>query len=146
MTTNNQESQDDIIIVVKSRKPTEKDEFYLSWGRELIKNEFNLSNDLLKQQITLSLGILAVSFIFENLFNESHALRNWTLTSFFFSLLSSFIGVMPFTRQDVWLDSPDDIENFKRDALKFKRTCYISSAVFIIVGILLIMIKMIFLS
>jgi hypothetical protein len=146
MTSNNQESEDDIVIVVQSRKPTEKDEFYLSWGRELVKNEFNLSNDLLKQQITLSLGILAVSFIFENLFKESHALKSFTLLSFFLSLLISFVGVMPFTRQDVWLDSPDDIETFKKDALKYKRNCYKSSAVFIIVGIGLIMINMIFLT
>lgn len=146
MKPNNSLQEEDTITVVKSRKPTEKDEFYLSWGRELIKNEFNLSNELLKQQITLSLGILAVSFIFENLFKDSHFLKSVTLFLFFASLIASFIGIMPFTREDVWLDSPDDIENFKKDALKFKRRCYISSAVFIISGIGLIMIHVLFLS
>jgi hypothetical protein len=137
------EKESETIRVVKSRKPTEKDEFYLSWGREMIKNEFNLSNELLKQQISLSLGILAASFVFENLKDSSY-LKSWILFSFFLALLISFVGVMPFRRDNIWLDSPDDIETFKKDALFYKRICYISSAVCLLVGLLLLMIKTIF--
>ncbi len=146
MTMNNQKKEDDTIIVVKSRKPTEKDEFYLSWGRELIKNEFNLSNELLKQQITLSLGVLAVSFIFDELLKDTICLRNTILSVLFLALISSFIGIMPFKRNDVWIDSPDDIENFKKDALSFKRFFYMASAFFTIFGVGLILVKIIFYS
>jgi len=67
--------------------PSEDDTFYLTWGKETLKNNINLSNDILKQIITLS---------------------------------SALLGVLPYEKT-VSINSPSQIKEFKRKALKHKR-------------------------
>ena len=43
---------------------------YAALSQELVKNQFNLVNELLKQQITLCLTLLGVSLIFEKVFEK----------------------------------------------------------------------------
>lgn len=133
---------EDEFIIVKSRKPTEKDLFYLSWGLELVKNQFNLVNELLKQQISLCLTLLGVSLIFEKVFENDNQYKFVVALCFFIGLIFAFIGLMPFDRKSVWLDSPDDIENFQKDALNFKKIMYTISGILIILGVGLIIIKL----
>lgn len=126
------------IPLLESRIPTEKDMFYLNWGLELVKNQFNLANELLKQQITLCIALLSVSVIFDKLFENNSQLKFMVILVFFISLIAAFAGIMPFERKVVWLDSPDDIEAFQKDALLFKKRCYIVSGIFILIGLGLI--------
>ena len=138
---NKEENSDEDIPLLKSRKPNERDKFYLNWGLEIIKNQFNLSNELLKQQISLCITLLGVSIIFDKLFENDPKMKFIVVLIFFISLLSAFIGLMPFEREHLWLDSPDDIECFQKDALKFKKRWYLISGLFIIIGLGIIVIK-----
>ncbi|MCU0469776.1 MAG: hypothetical protein MUF58_14350 [Arcicella sp.] len=128
----------DDIPLLESREPNEKDKFYLNWGLELLKNQFNLANELLKQQISICITLLGVSVVFDKLFDNNPKLKFLVVFIFFLSLISAFIGLMPFDRKVVWLDSPDDIEKFQRDALHYKKCWYYTSGVFIALGILCI--------
>lgn len=132
---------DEEIPFLESRKPTERDRFYLNWGLEIIKNQFNLSNELLKQQISLCITLLGVSIIFDKIFENDPKIKFIVVLIFFISLICAFIGLMPFERKSVWLDSPDDIEDFQKDALAFKKGWYLASGIFIIAGLGLIVIK-----
>ncbi len=132
------ENTEEEIIVLKARKPSLREEFYLSWGIELVKNQLNFINELLKLQVAICIGILAASFIFEEIFEGNPFFRNIALVCFCLSLLSAFVGILPYSRQGVNLDCPEEIEDYTNDAIRYKENCYMIAGVSIIVGIFVI--------
>jgi hypothetical protein len=129
------------IPFIKSRKQTEREKFFLNLGPELIKNQIPLASELLKQQITICIALLTVSLIFDKIFDEKSSIKLFVMLAFFIGLLAAFIGLMPFDRQDVCMESPEDIEWFHRDALRFKKICFCISGCMIIIGLFLIILK-----
>lgn len=133
---NNEEIQ-----MLESRKPTEKDLFYLNWGLEIVKNQFNVANEVLKQQISICITLLGVSVVFDDLFNDNNKLKLLVVIIFFIGLIISFFGLIPFERKNVWLDSPSDIEDFQKEAVAYKRKCYLFAGISIFVGIFLVVVQ-----
>ena len=129
------------IPFIKARRPTEREKFFLNYGPEMIKSQFSVASELLKQQISLCVALLSVSLIFDQVFEGAQQWKFYVMLAFFIGLLSAFIGLMPFDRQDVCIDSPDDIESFHNDALRFKKQCILTSGSMIILGLLLIIIR-----
>lgn len=125
--------------IYKGRKPTPRDEFFQQWGLELVKNQFNTANELLKQQIGLSTTLLGVSLIFDGLLTDQPKLKLLVITAFLLSLIFAFIGLMPFERRSVWLDSPTEIERFQKDALAHKKLFYMLSGVGLMMGFIVVL-------
>lgn len=106
-------------IQQKGLRPTNEDEFYLNWGKESLKNNIKLSNEILKQIITLSTALLGLTIIYEKIVSVE-ILRIIVLLLFFISLVVSLLGVLPF-EGTISLNSPTEIKEFKRKVLKHKR-------------------------
>jgi hypothetical protein len=135
---------EDEFIYVEAREPSLRDKFFLEWGLELVKKQFDLTNELLKQQISICVGLFAASFIFDTFLKEFPRLKATILFLWLSSLIMAFIGLMPFERKNVLLDSPSEIEDYTNDAIKFKKCCYTISAILILVGLSLLIIKLFF--
>lgn len=101
------------------QKPSSNDDFYLDWGKESLKNNIKLANDILKQLITLSTALLGVSIIYEKIV-ENENLRVVVLILFFLSLILSLLGILPYEKK-VALNSASKIKEHKEKALKHKR-------------------------
>lgn len=121
----------------QGQQPTAEEIFYTTWGQETVKSNINLCNDILKQLITISSALLGVSIIFEQIVT-SETLKFFVLLSFFISLIIAFIGLLPYENK-VRLDTPEDIKEHKRKALKHKRRYLWISAMTIVVGFALIL-------
>ncbi|MEK7079562.1 MAG: hypothetical protein AAB929_05825 [Patescibacteria group bacterium] len=130
----------------QGKAPSEEDIFYTSWGQETVKNNINLCNDILKQLITISSALLGVTIIYDKIVS-SEVLKILVLLSFFGSLIIALIGLLPYENK-VRLDTPNDIKEHKRTALKHKRKYLWTSAFAIVTGFGLILgeliIKLIF--
>ena len=126
------------VFLVASRPPTEKELFYLEWGKEMVKNQVNLANEILKQIMTLCVALLSVSVIFEKLFENEPGLKFFTVLMLFISLIFACVGIYPFEKSDVWLNSPSEVERFKIQALNFKKQKYKLSVAFLLLGIAVI--------
>jgi len=146
----NSSNEEEDIPFVETRPPTEREKFYLSLGPEIIKNSFNLTNELLKQQISICTALIGASIIFQDILSKSD---NKTTASspklqfivaifFFLGLITAFIGLIPFSRENVCLDSPSAIESFHKDAISHKRLWYYISSVCIFIGLLFILVKL----
>jgi len=129
------------VIRVSSRLPTERELFYLEWGRDLIKNQFNLANDILKQLISTSIALMSISVIFESVFENDARLKFLAVLFFFISLLVATIGFYPYSKDNVCFDCPEEIEQFNQQALRFKRYCYTVSGIFLLVGLGVVLLK-----
>jgi hypothetical protein len=114
----------------EGRPPTEDEIFYSTWGRETVKNNITLCNDILKQLITISSALLGVTIIFDTVVTENY-FKILVVFSFFASIVLAFIGLLPYERT-VRLDTPADIKMHKQKALKHKR-CYLWTSAFTLV-------------
>jgi hypothetical protein len=114
------------------RKPSDDDEFYVQWGRESLKNNITLANDILKQLISISSAILGLTIIFEKIV-VTELLRTLSLLSIFISLIIAFVGLLPYESK-VQPYSPKDISDHKKKALKHKRSYLWVSAAFLNIG------------
>lgn len=130
----NPEEDDDDIIVGIGRPFSEKDQFYLDWAKDMLKGQFVLCHEVLKQIITLCVALLSVSVIFDKLFEHYPDMRFFTVLMLFISLVAAFAGIYPFESEGLWLNSPKDIEKFQRNALHYKKACYKLSTVFLVFG------------
>ena len=105
---------------IKATAPSEDDEFYISWGRETLKQNLVFANEVLRQLVTLNVALLGGSIIFlDNKFVDTN-IKALAILFFFISLAISFIGIMPYTRS-VDLRVADDIRKHKKSALIHKR-------------------------
>lgn len=126
----------------QGRPPTEEEMFYINWGRETVKNNITLCNDILKQLITLSSALLGVTIIFEKIVSEE-VFKAFVLLSFFTSLVVAFLGVLPF-ENNVNIDTPEEIKAHKQKALAHKRRYLWISATCLVLGFGIIVGKLMF--
>ncbi|HLO43949.1 MAG TPA: hypothetical protein VK175_06415 [Leadbetterella sp.] len=132
------EQEEEVVKEVIARKPTEKELFYLSFGPEIIKKQLDVATEILKQQMSICIGLLSVSLIFEDIMKDSEVLKAISLLAFFVATVVAFVGMMPFERRNIWLNSPSDIERYVTDSIAFKKGCYKIAGVLILLGLGLI--------
>ncbi|HWY12615.1 MAG TPA: hypothetical protein VN026_14880 [Bacteroidia bacterium] len=116
----------------EGRQPSEDDNFYVTWGRETIKNNITLANDILKQLVAISSALLGVTIIYEKVVSNE-ILKVCVLLSFLLALVISFLGVLPYEAK-VQLNVPSDIKEHKRKALVHKLRLLWISAISLMVG------------
>lgn len=112
--------------VLEGCLPTEDDKFYVSWGRESLKNNLTHANEVLRQLVTLNSALLGGSIAFVDPTIIAIPFKVGVIIAFFVSLILSFLGIMPYEGAPD-LRKPKDIKQHKEDALKSKR-CYLWSS------------------
>ena len=115
---------------------SEEDEFYLRWGYESLKSNLQLSNEVLKQLVTLSAAFLGSGTYFLHNGAMPAPLVALTLSLLLVSLVVSLLGVLPYSGI-VDLNAPGKIKEHKESALKSKRRHILFSAVPLILALLL---------
>lgn len=109
--------------ILEGSPPNEDDIFYISWGRESLKNNLVFANEVLRQLVTLNSALLGGSIAFLDETIIAVSFKVWVIVAFFLSLIMSFVGMMPY-EGSVDLRIPKQIKQHKEDALKSKR-CYL---------------------
>lgn len=104
---------------IKATAPSEDDEFYISWGRETLKNNINFLNEVLRQLVSLNVALLGGSIIFLNDTFMDSTFKGLVILVFLLSLMFSFAGIMPYGRS-VDLRVAEDIRKHKRFVLTLK--------------------------
>jgi hypothetical protein len=116
--------------------PSEEDEFYLRWGYESLKTNLQLSNAVLRQLVTLSAAFLGSGAYFLQNRVMPASLVALTLGLLFVSLVTSLLGVLPYSGT-VDLNAPTKIKEHKENALKSKRRYILLSAAPLILALVL---------
>ncbi len=114
---------------LEGRPPSPEEVFYLQWGREALKNNINLLNDVLRQLVTLDTALLAALIGFLHEIQIPEWSKAIVLSSVSISLLLAFIGVLPY-RAEVDLRKPEHIRVHKEKALSYKRRFLTVAAIF----------------
>ncbi|MGH7802415.1 MAG: hypothetical protein ACREOW_17610 [Thermodesulfobacteriota bacterium] len=136
MNSNNEES------IISGRQLTEEEKFYVAWGRESLKNNLILVNEVLRQLLTLSSALLGGSIIFiDEKIMDSHA-KVVIIFLFLLSLVVSFLGMLPF-EGSIDPRNPLLIKQHKEAALKWKRFFLWTASVLLISGFVLALIGII---
>lgn len=113
--------------ILQGEPVSDVDLFYINWGRESIKENISLANELLKQLITLCIALLGVSLIYDKILTYEF-LRFAVICFFFLGLIISFLGVLPFEKK-IDVLSPSKIREYHQIALKHKlKYIWIASA------------------
>ena len=105
---------------VRGRPPSTDEQFYLEWGYETLKNNFNLLNEVLRQLLTLDAALLAAAIGFLDKIKIPDWSKAFVLILLCASLVISFLGVLPY-KGKVDLRKPEDIKLHKEKALASKR-------------------------
>lgn len=113
---------------------TEEDQFYLGWGYDSLKANFQLANEILRQLVTLSAALLGSSVYFLGKGAIPEKMVTPILLLLLASLIVSLLGVLPYTGT-VDLNSPDKIRAHKESALKRKRRYICCSAAPLVIGL-----------
>lgn len=116
---------------------SEEQKFYINWGQETVKNNIKLSNDILKQLISLNSAILGFSIIFDTIVLDK-TFEIIVLFTFFLSLIVSLIGLLPYEKK-VNLDTPEEIKVHKNNALNHKRKFLWISAFLMLAGFAIVL-------
>jgi magnesium-transporting ATPase (P-type) len=104
---------------IKVTGPSEDEEFYISWGRETLKNNITLVNEVLRQLVSLNIALLGGSIVFLNDNLIDWAFKVAIILMFFSSLIFSFVGIMPRGGR-VDLRVAEEIRRHKSRILKWK--------------------------
>ncbi len=112
------------------------DKFYLDWGRESLRNNLRLLNDVLRQLVTLTSTLLGgtVVFLDEKIINPSYKI--YIIMAFFIALIIAFIGMLPHTSK-VNLSSPSAIKEHKIKSTRIKRYLVLGAGTLVFVGFFL---------
>jgi len=107
-------------MIPEGTSPTEEDKFFILWGRESLKNNLVLANEVLRQLVTLNSALLGGSIAFLDEKVIAPSFKVWVIVAFSLSLIVSFLGMMPY-EGSVDLRIPEQIKQHKEKALKSKR-------------------------
>jgi hypothetical protein len=119
--------------VIEQLEPTEDDLFYVEWGRESVKHNLVLANDILQRLVTLNGVLLAGSIAFYDERILPNAWKPYVIGCFLLSLIVSFLGMIPFQGK-VDLRVPAAIRAHKEKALKTKWVLLVIAALLIAGG------------
>src|SRR5215469_10968859 len=79
--------------------PTGPELYLLTWGQETLKENLKLTNDILRQQVTLSAALIAATIALRGAAILTTAAAGITLAILILSLLSAWLGAMPYEGQ-----------------------------------------------
>ena len=113
-------SMDGEVPVLQGGRPSSDDMFYFRWGRETVKNNLTLVNEVLRQLVTLNSALLGGSIAFLDDSVVGAAFKPWIVFAFLASLIGSFLGMMPY-EATVDVRVPEEVKRHKDDALRSKR-------------------------
>lgn len=100
-------------------KPLNDDQkFYLEWGKESIKNNIKLLNDMLSKMIVLNASFAGGAVVQKVIIDSTP--KTILIVIFLIALVISFIGYMPFENA-IDISAPNEIKVHKKKALKHKR-------------------------
>lgn len=122
--------------------PSEEEEFYITWGRETLKNNLTFANEVLRQLVTINASLLGGSIILLSSNLIDSIFKAFAILFFFVALIFSFIGMMPY-EGSVDLRKPDEIRDHKTSALNRKRFFLWSSGILTALGFLFALIGII---
>jgi hypothetical protein len=99
--------------------PSAESEFYVAWGRDLVKNSFTLANDALRQLVTLSTLLLGGSVAFLDAWMIDPVFRATAIGLFLVSLCASLSGLMP-AEGALNFQIPQDVKRLQEQAMHAK--------------------------
>lgn len=121
--------------IIEGRKPEYDEKFYLDWGRESLKNNLTLANDILKQELATNTALLGIFIAF---LDKQTLLPIYKLSScvlFLIGIVISFLGLLPYEKM-LYIDDPDGIRSHKKKALTHKRRYIWVSAIITFLGLI----------
>jgi hypothetical protein len=127
---------------IEGEPPTEEEEFYVQWGFETIKNNLKFLNEVLRQLVTLSATLLGGSIAFLDTSMIDARYKNAAVAFFFLSLLSSFLGILPY-RGEINPLNPNSVKRHKEAAYKSKRFYLLLTELLLALGFLITVIGMV---
>jgi len=123
-------------MTIQQGQPLSKEDvFLISLAQDSIRTNLQLSNEILKQLLTLSGAILGSGVIFLTKETIPAKAIAPVLSTFLLSLISSLLGVLPY-KAFVNQDSPENIKSHKQKALRVKLRYIRASASFLLLGLL----------
>jgi len=130
------------VVVATGEVPSEENEYWVSVGREMVKESTNLANDVAKHLIVLTTALCTVYLTAGKQWNVSptderslQVLVALPIVMWLLSMLLSMLAIFPKSYNVVSI-SPDDIKRAKKDAIKRKYRCLKGSMIFLMLGIL----------
>ncbi|WP_109124981.1 hypothetical protein [Dyella sp. C11] len=118
------------------RQVTEEEKFYLDWGRESLKANLQLANNVLQQLLTLSTSLAAGGVLFLSKETVPAWLIAPVLLMFMLALVASLWGIFPYGGV-INLSSPAQIQAHKTRALRHKRRFITIAFALLMVGLLM---------
>ena len=100
--------------------PSEDNEFYVTWGRELLKNNLSFANEVLRQLVTLNTALLGGGIAFLNDTMIHPGFKQVIIVLFFLSLAVSFVGIMPY-QGAIDARIPAEVKRYKEGAFRWKQ-------------------------
>jgi hypothetical protein len=126
-------NSDNAVEVRQGIRPSSDDMFYFRWGRETLKGNLTLANEVLRQLVTLNSALLGGSIAFLDEAVVDASFKPWIVGAFTISLILSFVGMMPYEAL-VDLRVPEEVRRHKELAFKSKRRYLWSAGVCLAAG------------
>ena len=107
--------------------------FYMRLGEEIVNRNIQTLNEVLRQLLTLSVGLAGGGAVFLSDDLCSKGLKIAAVIMFGLAMIASFVGVMPY-REDVPMSMPCEIKASFERAIGWKDGFIYGAAVFIFLG------------
>ena len=120
---------------VRGIPPTAQELYLLAWGQETLKENLKLTNDILRQQVTLSAALIAATIALRGTAILTTTTASVTLAILVLSLLLAGLGAMPYESQ-VDLFQPDAILAHKERAFRYKISLLRASATLMVAALI----------
>lgn len=119
--------------IVKGQSPTSEERFYLEWGKQSLKENIKICNEILSKLITITIALSGGSIVQTLVDNP---IQKTIITSIFvIALCLSILGYLP-KKKYVDIDSPLEIKKYKRKLMKSKYIYVILSSTLIVLGLI----------
>ncbi len=128
------------VEMLESEAPSREDLFYVEWGRETLKENIPVLNDVFKLFITLDTLLLS---IYWGLYGRTTGvyLSIWEAVLpaglVTLSLIVALMGIYPFPMR-VNLAVPQLIKEYKERRVRFKSICLAISSIALVVGFIVL--------
>lgn len=107
-------------VTAKTEKPTCEELFYIKWGRENLKDNIAVLNNVLRQFITLDTALLAALIAFFDKIEIGKWIKVLSCMLLMFSLAMALFGVIP-RSSELDLRQPNSIKTHKDKVLIWKK-------------------------
>lgn len=113
-------------------KPSSEELFLLEWGKESLKNNIKLVNDLLSRFTTINIAF-AGGAVIQNLIQDP-IYKISAIIIFLLGFGVALIGIYPY-ESEIDLSDPQEIKSYMFNALKYKKRFLFSSVILTVIGL-----------